>query len=122
MALHREETAPHHRLPVGSTRTDVPRAGSETACCRTLGSGRTVTVRKTAEGFSDDNVEGMVISGTAITHGDGGALTMYENYDDSPAISVAGLEDLLTDPRLTWFTDPSVNAAGADVDVKELLG
>ena len=86
--------------------------------CRTLENGTTVTTRVDAQGFSDDNVDGMVISGTAITPEDGGALAMYESYDDSPAVSVADLEDLLTDPRLTWLTDPVVNKAGEDIDVK----
>lgn len=90
--------------------------------CRTLDNGTTVTTREDAQGFSDDNVDGMVISGTAITPEDGGALAMYESYDDSPAVSVADLEDLLTDPRLTWLTDPVVNKAGEDIDVKESTG
>jgi hypothetical protein len=75
-----------------------------------------------AQGFSDDNADGMVISGTAITPEDGGALAMYESYDDSPAVSVADIQDLLSDPRLTWLTDPGVNEAGADIDVKEVTG
>lgn len=92
------------------------------AQCRTLENGTTVTTRVDDQGFSDDNVEGMVISGTAITPEDGGALAMYESYDDSPAISAAELEDLLTDPRLTWLTAPVVNEAGEEIDVKESTG
>ncbi len=88
--------------------------------CRTLDNGTTVTTREDAQGFSDDNVDGMVISGTAITPEDGGALAMYESYDDSPAVSVADLEDLLTDPRLTWLTDPAVNEAGEGIRVQTL--
>ena len=90
--------------------------------CRTLENGTTVTTRVDAGGFSDDNVEGMVISGTAIAPEDGGALVMYENYDDSPTVSVADLEDLLTDPQLTWLTNPAVNKAGEDIDVKDSTG
>lgn len=95
-----------------------PRRGGESQC-RVLENGTTVTTRLDAQGFSDDNVDGMVISGTAITPEDGGALAMYESYDDSPAVSVADLEDLLTDPRLTWLTEPAVNEAGEEIDVKD---
>jgi hypothetical protein len=63
-----------------------------------------------------------VISGSADTPENGGALALYESYDDSPAISVADLEDLLTDPRLTWFTEPAVNRAGSEIDLKEIAG
>ena len=90
--------------------------------CRVLDNGTTLTTRVDAQGFSDDNVDGMVISGTAITPKDGGALVMYESYDDSPVLSVAELEDLLTDARLTWLTDPVVNEAGEEIDVKESTG
>lgn len=72
-----------------------------------------------AQDFSDDNVEGMVISGSAIIPEDGGALAMYESYDDSPAVSVAELTDLLTDTRLSWLTAPVVNEATKESDVKE---
>jgi hypothetical protein len=90
--------------------------------CRTLGNGTTVTTWEDAHGFSDDNADGMVISGSAVTPENGGALALYESYDDSPAISVADLEDLLTDPRLTWFTEPAVNRAGSEIDLKEIAG
>lgn len=90
--------------------------------CRTLENGTTVTTRVDSQGFSDDNVEGMVMSGTAITPKDGGALAMYESYDDSPAVSLDDLDGLLTDPGLTWLTDPAVNEAGEDIDVKDSTG
>jgi hypothetical protein len=90
--------------------------------CRTLSDGTTVTMLEDAHGFSDDNADGMVMSGSAITPEDGGALALYESYDDSPAITMADLEDLLTDPRLSWLTDPAVNQAGAKIDLKEITG
>ena len=90
--------------------------------CRTLGNGTTVITWEDPHGFSDDNADGMVISGSAITKKDGGVLALYESYDDSPAISVADLEDLLTDPQLSWLTDPPVNQAGADIAVTDLSG
>lgn len=92
-----------------------PERGSQ---CRTLDNGTTVTIEEVAEGFSDDNEDGMVVGGRAVTPEDGGALAMYESYDDSPAVSAKDLEDLLTDPRLTWLIDPAVNKAGEDIDVE----
>jgi hypothetical protein len=90
--------------------------------CRTLDNGTIVMTSEVPQGFSDDNTDGMVIFGTAVTPKDGGTMAMYESYDDSPAFSTATLEDLLTDPRLTWLTDPAVNKAGEDVSVKESMG
>jgi hypothetical protein len=90
--------------------------------CRTLEDGTTVVMREMSEGFSDSNVDGSVLSGAVVTPEDGAVLSMYESYDDSPAISGADLEALLTDPRLTWLTDPAVNEAGDAVDVKEITG
>ncbi len=49
-------------------------------------------------------------------------MAMYETYDDSPAIIRADLEAVLTDPRLTWLTEPAVNDAGDKVEVKQLTG
>lgn len=60
--------------------------------------------------------------GSVITPGDGAAMAMYESYDDSPAVSVADLEDLLSDPRLTWLTDPEVNESGETVDLEVISG
>lgn len=99
---------------------EPPRQGESQ--CRTLENGTTLTTRVDAQGFSDDNVEGMVISGSAITPENGGALAMYKSYDDSPAVSVAELEHLLTDPRLSWLTDPVVNETGEGIDVEECAG
>lgn len=95
------------------------RDGEGDSTCVGLMNGTTVTTKVSDGGFSDDNVDGMVISGTAMTPDVGAALAMYESYDDSAAVSAADLEDLLADPRLTWLTDPGVNEAGAAVDVKE---
>lgn len=99
----------------------VEREG-ESSRCRTLDSGTTVMTSEYAQGFSDDNVNGSLLMGTAITAEEGGVMAMYESYDDSPAISVAELEELLSDPRLTWLTDPEVNKAGEAVALKEVTG
>jgi hypothetical protein len=90
--------------------------------CRTLGNGTTVMMIEDSAGFSDDNTKGMVLSGTAVTAGDGAAMAMYESYDKSPAVSAADIEDVLSDPRLTWLTEVAVNKAGEDVTVKKLTG
>ncbi len=95
------------------------REGEGDSTCVRLENGTTVTTKVSDEGFTDDNVDGMVISETAMTPDVGAALAMYERYDDSAAVSAADLGDLLADPRLTWLTDPWVNEAGAAVDVKE---
>jgi hypothetical protein len=90
--------------------------------CRTLEDGTTVMTGETPYGFSDDNANGMVVFGTATTRENGTAMAMYESYDDSPSVSVADLDSILTDPRLTWLTDPALNEAGEDVHVKESTG
>lgn len=101
-------------------RNDRPKGGEFR--CRTLADGTTITTIEDDAGFSDDNADGVVISGSAVTPDDGGALALYESYDDTPAISAADLEDLLTDPRLTWLTEPAVNRAGERIEVKEIGG
>ena len=93
-----------------------------TSQCRTLDNGTTVMTSEVPYGFSDDNANGMVVYGTAITPKNGTAIAMYESYDKSPSVSAADLESLLTDPRLTWLTDPALNEAGEDVDLKRLTG
>src|ERR687890_611322 len=99
------EPATGDDLGASSPSTPAPRGAREERStegdfrCRTLGNGTTVITWEDPHGFSDDNADGMVISGSAITKKDGGVLALYESYDDSPAISVADLEDLLTDPQ-----------------------
>ena len=90
--------------------------------CRTLDNGTTVMMIEDSVGFSDDNAKGMVISGTAITAGDGAAMAMYEGYDKSPGVSAADIEEVVSDSRLTWLTEAAVNKAGEDVAVKKLTG
>ena len=90
--------------------------------CRRLDDGTSVMTSAVDEGFSDDNADGMVVFGTAVRPDDGAAMAMYESHDDSPAVSTAEIEAVLTDPRLTWLTEPQVNRAGADVDLERLGG
>lgn len=98
------------------------RRGMGVQRCRALEDGTTVSTREPSEGFSDDNVGGSLIVGSVFTPDDGAVLSMYQSYDDSPAISRADLEALLVDPWLRWLTDPAVNDAGEAVDVKEVTG
>ena len=87
--------------------------------CLKLENGTTISTIVDAEGFSDDNVDGMVVSASAITPAAGAVVAMYESYDDSPAVSAADLEAILADTRLTWLTDSRVNTAGKAIDVEE---
>ena len=90
--------------------------------CRTLDNGTTVMTTEVAEGFSDDNTKGAVVFGTAVTPDAGAAMAMYESYDDTPAVRATDLDSILTDPRLTWLTEPALNDAGEDVDLKTFEG
>lgn len=92
------------------------------ARCRVLGDGRTVMTSETSYGFSDDNADGRVVSGTAVTEDGGAGMAMYESYDDTPAVTTAELEAILGDPRLAWLTEPAVNVAGEDVTVQRRGG
>lgn len=90
--------------------------------CRVLENGTTVTTRRGRHGFSDDNRNGSFILSSVVTREDGAAIAMYESYDDTPRLSAAQLEDVVTDPRLTWLTDPALNKAGEAVELHELPG
>lgn len=90
--------------------------------CRVLDNGTTVRTSQIAEGFSDDNLSGSLVMSSVVTPEDGAAIAIYESYDDSPTISVAQLEAMLTDPRLTWLTNPALRKAGEAVDLKEVTG
>jgi hypothetical protein len=90
--------------------------------CRVLDNGTAVMTGLTPYGFSDDNEDGIVVMGTAVTEGNGASMAMYESYDDSPTVSTSDIEAMLADERLGWLTDPEVNRAGEDVPVKKLTG
>jgi hypothetical protein len=93
--------------------------GSRT--CRRLDDGTTVEVRE-SEAFSDDNASGFTVRGTALSPDGGASLAMYESYDDSAPLSLDTLSAMLSDPRLRWLTDPSVNEAGASIELTHLDG
>ena len=90
--------------------------------CHQLPNGTTVTAYLVASGFSDDNTSGQVISGMAGAQDGSVAMAMYESYDRTPPITVTDLDELLSDPRLTWMTDPAINTAGKELKIQKLRG
>jgi len=90
--------------------------------CEKLPDGTSVMAQLVPHGFSDDNEDGLVISGVSARPDGTAAIAMYESYDSSPSITVAEVAELLSDPGLTWEPEPSVNEAGRDVDVRRLQG
>lgn len=99
-----------------------PRGDQRRISCRTLEDGTQLMTAEMAEGFSDDNTDGLVLYATVVPAAGGAAMAMYESYDDTPPVSVAELDELVADPRLRWLTEAAVNDAGADVEVRELDG
>lgn len=96
---------------------ECPQQTERGSVCRELDDGTILATRLDPEGFSDDNEDGVVVSGTIVREDDA-AMAMFESYDDTPAVSTDDVEALLTDPRLTWLTDPAVNEAGQGLSVK----
>lgn len=90
--------------------------------CRLLDNGTVVMTDRMPYGFSDDNADGTVVSGTSVTQDNGAGMAMYESYDDSPAVTPADMEAVLGDPRLVWLTDAAVNEAGADLPIRKRAG
>lgn len=88
--------------------------------CHKLPSGTTVTAYLDPSGFSDDNAHGHVVSGIAAAADKSVAMVMYESYSKNAPISVTDVDKLLSDPRLTWMTDPAVNAAGKNLKIEKL--
>jgi hypothetical protein len=117
--------SPDQRLGGPEDRTCRPdreeALGAENRTCRRLDDGTVVEVFE-SEAFSDDNTHGFTLRGTAVLPEGGASLAMYESYDRSAPLAPETLAALLSDPRLRWLTDPSVNAAGATIDVQRLGG
>jgi hypothetical protein len=90
--------------------------------CHRLPNGTTVTAYLTPYGFSDDNSRGHVVTGVAGAPDGSVTMAMYESYDRSAPITVSDIDRLLSDPRLTWMTDPATNAAGEGLHVPRLRG
>lgn len=98
------------------------REGRSEIRCRTLADGTAVTVAEMTGGFSDDNVDGMVLYATVAPPAGGATMAMYESYDASPPLGATDLARIVTDPRLSWLTDPAVNRAGEKVEIRDLEG
>ena len=90
--------------------------------CHRLSNGTTVTAYLTPYGFSDDNARGHVLTGVAGTPDGSVTIAMYESYNRTAPLTVSDIDELLSDPRLTWMTDPAVNAAGKRLHVPKLRG
>lgn len=96
--------------------------GTKGFTCHKLPNGTTVTAYLDSSGFSDDNANGHVVAGIAAAADKSAAMVMYESYSKSAPISVTDVDKLLSDPRLTWMTDPAVNAAGKNLKLEKLRG
>lgn len=96
--------------------------GMKEFTCHRLPNGTTVTAYMVPSGFSDDNARGLVITGVAVARDKSTSMVMYESYDKTTPISVADVDELLSDPRMTWMTDPEINRAGESLEIKKLQG
>lgn len=98
------------------------RFGAREVTCEELPDGTSVVAQLFPGGFSDDNEDGLVVSGVSTRPDGTSTLAMYESYDSTPALTVAEVAELLSDPGLSWKPDPAVNRAGRDIDVRRLRG
>jgi hypothetical protein len=87
-------------------------ADGGTVDCEVLPDGTLVSTSMVPEGFSDTNANGVTLTGLLVSP-DGVKVTLlFESWDPTPSISQEELRSLISDPRLTWRTDPAVNDAG----------
>jgi len=90
--------------------------------CEDFSDGGVAYVQLVPYGFSDDNADGRTL-GAMAAHPDGRwANAMYESYALHVGIDAQDLLALMADERLAWSTDPAVNEAGRDIDVRPLAG
>lgn len=90
--------------------------------CEDLANGGVTFVELTPYGFSDNNTEGRTLMGLAAEPDGRLANTMYESYTPTVAVDPEDLLALMADERLAWSTDPSVNEAGRDINVRLIAG
>lgn len=90
--------------------------------CEELESGGVATVQLAPYGFSDNNRQGRVLSGFAAGNDGRLATAMYETYTATVSVDPDDLLALIADERLAWSTDPAVNDAGQDIEVRRLTG
>lgn len=94
----------------------------EQVWCEDLADGGVASVSLVPYGFSDDNKHGRVLMGTGTGQEGRLATAMYESYTPTVAVEPEDLLDLMADERLAWTTDPAVNDAGRDIDVRLIRG
>lgn len=90
--------------------------------CEELADGGVASVQLINYGFSDDNAHGRVLMGLAAEPEGRLATAMYESYTPAVAVVPEDLLALMADERLTWMTDPALNDAGRDINVRPLRG
>jgi hypothetical protein len=90
--------------------------------CEDLANGGVTFVERTPYGFSDDNTEGRTLMGLAAEPDGRLANALYESYTPTVPIDPEDLLALMADERLAWSTDPSVNEAGRDINVRLMAG
>ena len=98
------------------------RSEAREVTCEELEDGTSVMVQLVPSGFSDDNEDGVVVSGASGRPDRGAALVMYESYDPTPAVSPDEVAALLGDPRMAWRADPALERAGRALAVGRLRG
>ena len=88
------------------------------ADCRVGADGTAVATLLTKEGFTDGNVDGAVVTASALNPDTGRmVIAMYESWDTTPPVDADDLRRLVADERLAWLTDPAVNRAGKNIDL-----
>jgi hypothetical protein len=90
--------------------------------CEDLVDGGVTFVELVPYGFSDDNTEGRTLMGLAAEPGGRLANAMYESYSPNVSVDSEDLLALMADERLAWSTDPAVNEAGRDINVRPVTG
>jgi len=90
--------------------------------CEDLANGGVTFVELTRYGFSDDNTEGKTLIGLAAEPDGRLANAMYESYTPSVGVDPEDLLALMADERLAWSTDPSLNEAVRDINIRRMAG
>lgn len=90
--------------------------------CQALEGGGIATVQRLPTGFTDGNRHGRMMMAFAYQPGGRTATAMYESSTPTTDIEPETLLELVADERLAWTTDPAVNDAGSDIEVRRLEG
>ena len=90
--------------------------------CHRVQNGTTVTAYLVPSGFSDDNARGLVVTGVSVAPDKSTTMVMYESYDKTAQLTVTQVDELLSDPRMAWMTDPATNNAGSSIKIEKQRG